>query len=362
MISALMISLMFPIGVEGLTVVSEFVMPETVAGFWLERPHSLAVDANGRVFVSDQDARVVFIWNAQGKPLGVWGGPGNGPGEFRGPAFLDVVDDRLHVLDPPAQRVELFNAKGEHLQTITLRGIFTSPMGFLVRPEGGYALVVHAVLEEQPSMKTVFLKPDGSLDQVIHSFPDNSFKLKESDSFAMQLVAYSGETTLSRWGDGYVIGCGYQPEIFTFKNGKADLRRIELKNLPARLVSDHDREEFMQMEIPWMDGSFKALKDLKRNIDVSFPKTMPYFTGIAAVGREHVLAYEFSKFSRVLKGRLFNREGQLLTPGGKFAFRLELGWQGTFRLVDKHLYALRYSEEAERFSLTKYQLQVKGRL
>lgn len=340
--------------------VSEYAMPETMEGYWLERPHSLAVDAQGRVFIADQDARMVFVWDEKGQPLGVWGRPGNGPGEFRGPTFLDYAGDALHVLDPPAQRIEVFDKDGQPQRTLTLKGIFTSPMGFLARQEGGYVVVVHAVLEDDPSMKTVFLDAQGVLVKVIHAFPDQSFELKESSSFVMQLTAYSGETTLTRFGEGYAIACGYQPEILVFTTGKEDLRTIPLLNLPNRLVTERDKEEFMEMEIPWMDGSFKAIKDLKRNIQVRYPETMPFFSGVAGIGSNYFLVYEFSKFSRILKGRIFHASGKAYTPSLAMDLELNLGWQGTFHLVGNQLYTLRYSEDDSRFSIQKYHLELKG--
>ncbi|MDT8340086.1 MAG: hypothetical protein RQ751_01120 [Longimicrobiales bacterium] len=70
-------------------------------------------DADGRVYVADQQARHVQIYHPDGSFAGTLGAPGEGPGEF-GPALMGVFVSATHVRVPDLtnQRVNLFTLEG----------------------------------------------------------------------------------------------------------------------------------------------------------------------------------------------------------------------------------------------------------
>ena len=75
----------------------------------------IAVDGQGRVFVSGQGARVQ-VFSADGEFLGSWGERGRDPGRFSEPSYL-VLDEMGNIYT-----VDLF---GHHVQKFRL----LSPLG-----------------------------------------------------------------------------------------------------------------------------------------------------------------------------------------------------------------------------------------
>ena len=71
-------------------------------------------DGAGRVYVADQQARRIQVFNPDGGHAATLGSPGEGPGEF-GPALAGVFVSDTHVRAPDLtnQRVNLFTLDGE---------------------------------------------------------------------------------------------------------------------------------------------------------------------------------------------------------------------------------------------------------
>jgi hypothetical protein len=79
------------------------------------------VDALGRVYVADQQAREIVVFDADGAPLRRMGGPGNGPGEFGmqlGGVFVD--GDQVVVPDIMQARVSAFDTAGAFVRSYPL--------------------------------------------------------------------------------------------------------------------------------------------------------------------------------------------------------------------------------------------------
>lgn len=81
-------------------------------------PSDIAVAPNGDIYVSDGYGNSrVHRFAADGRPLGAWGQPGRGPGEFALPHAVWVLDDeRVLVADRENCRVQVFSPEGEFLQ------------------------------------------------------------------------------------------------------------------------------------------------------------------------------------------------------------------------------------------------------
>ena len=79
-------------------------------------PVNLALDRQGRLYVSDMAACRIQIYDADGKHLRTLGSQGDLPGQFARPKGL-VVDreDRLYVVDAATQVCQIFDAEGRLL-------------------------------------------------------------------------------------------------------------------------------------------------------------------------------------------------------------------------------------------------------
>jgi DNA-binding beta-propeller fold protein YncE len=71
-------------------------------------PVKLAVGANGNIYVTDSNNRVV-VFSAQGEFLTQWGSLGSGPGQFNNPAGIAVTPSGdIYVLDSQNARIQKF--------------------------------------------------------------------------------------------------------------------------------------------------------------------------------------------------------------------------------------------------------------
>lgn len=78
-------------------------------------PADLALDAAGRLYVSDQILGQVLVLG-KGEPR-VLGAPGAGPGEFQAPEALAVAGDTLWVEDRGNGRVQVLTAAGAYVRS-----------------------------------------------------------------------------------------------------------------------------------------------------------------------------------------------------------------------------------------------------
>jgi DNA-binding beta-propeller fold protein YncE len=83
-------------------------------------PSDIAVDGDGKVYVSDEYLNRITIYDKDGNYLSKWGKPGSGEGEFNGPASLAMTGDG-HVL--------ISDAKNHRIQKYTLEGQFVAQCG-----------------------------------------------------------------------------------------------------------------------------------------------------------------------------------------------------------------------------------------
>jgi sugar lactone lactonase YvrE len=82
----------------------------------LYSPVNVAVDQQGKVYVSDPGAFCVQIYDAEGRYLRTLGRQGIDPGKFARPRGVAVDrEDRLYVVDAATQRIQLFDSEGRLL-------------------------------------------------------------------------------------------------------------------------------------------------------------------------------------------------------------------------------------------------------
>ena len=80
----------------------------------MTRPYAVAVDDAGRVYVSMDGPPAIKVYSRAGKYLRTIGGPGEGPGEYRG-GTVTVVHDTVVLHDDRLARVSLYDTAGKFL-------------------------------------------------------------------------------------------------------------------------------------------------------------------------------------------------------------------------------------------------------
>ncbi|TAJ79821.1 6-bladed beta-propeller [bacterium] len=120
---------------------------DTISHPDFRRPAGLAYDAvRDRLYVADSAAHRIWIFAADGKPLGAIGQRGNGNGEFNFPTHVAVDRaGRLYVTDALNFRLQMFNEDGSLSGLFGSHGDssgdFASPKGVAVDSEGNIYVV-----------------------------------------------------------------------------------------------------------------------------------------------------------------------------------------------------------------------------
>ena len=79
----------------------------------------IEVDGMGRVWVLDNQSRMIRVFGSTGRHVRTIGGAGQGPGEFRNPNGLarDPTSGRIWVVDPATSRYTVFDTAGTLVET-----------------------------------------------------------------------------------------------------------------------------------------------------------------------------------------------------------------------------------------------------
>ncbi len=113
----------------------------------LEGPGGLAVDGDDNIYVADVGNHRIQKFDAQGRFLAVWGGPGREPGRFDRPMGLAIDHARkwLYVTDMDNGRVQKLDLDGRFLlawgELGTRLDQFYRPKGIAVDPRGDVYVV-----------------------------------------------------------------------------------------------------------------------------------------------------------------------------------------------------------------------------
>ena len=107
----------------------------------LESPAGIAVDAAGRVYVAEEDADRITVFDSEGRFLVRWGTGGSTPGQLDDPRGLAVDEsDRVYVVDDGNDRIQVFDGQGNFLRQWGSRGSgaghFDSPRDVAVDHRG----------------------------------------------------------------------------------------------------------------------------------------------------------------------------------------------------------------------------------
>jgi len=144
------------------------------------QPTHVCVLPDGAFFVTDGygNSRIAKF-DANGKFLFAWGGPGTGDGEFHTPHVITLGrDERLYMTDRENDRIQVFRTDGTHLVTWpnlhSIDGLIAAPDGFLYGAAGVDGAILRLDLTgrvldcwKQPGMVVyphgIAVAPDGAI-------------------------------------------------------------------------------------------------------------------------------------------------------------------------------------------------------
>jgi hypothetical protein len=131
---------------------------------------------DGRIYTLHSQENLVRIHSPEGRPVGRFGGEGQGPGEFTAARDLGIDGDEVWVLDGSGGRVSYFSLEGEFLRDETFRprapeaeeGMMAPPPIPIGRMPDGTILTVVFVFDpnrpnERPDLPVVQIALDGTV-------------------------------------------------------------------------------------------------------------------------------------------------------------------------------------------------------
>ena len=109
------------------------------------RIRSILADGDGNIYVADNLAHEIRVFNSRGSHIRTLGGQGAGPGEFRDLYSLAWIGDTLAAMDPRNARIALLTRQGEWVDGIQHYPLSGPPLMIRLHPlgtEGFYAPII----------------------------------------------------------------------------------------------------------------------------------------------------------------------------------------------------------------------------
>lgn len=130
------------------------IVPVTTGNTVLARISGVDMNDRGDIAIADASEGDVKIFGRDGAMRVRVGRKGSGPGEFQAPRYPRFGrDGRLFVLDPQANRLQVFSPSGEYQRGINLTE-FTYAAGFEVMPDGGFTFASETAKNPEVLIRT----------------------------------------------------------------------------------------------------------------------------------------------------------------------------------------------------------------
>jgi tripartite motif-containing protein 71 len=118
-----------------------FALKWPTSQWYVSRPHGIAVDASGNIYVADTLNHRIQKFDSSGNLVTKWGSEGTGDGQFISPIGVAVdTSDNVYVADSDNHRMQKFNSDGTFLAKWgsygTGDGQFNYPTGVAVDASG----------------------------------------------------------------------------------------------------------------------------------------------------------------------------------------------------------------------------------
>jgi len=262
--------------------------------YWFSSLNSLAVDDSGNIYTLDPKEIKIRIFDSNGKLLRTFGRQGQGPGEFSGPGWMNVMPDGdLIVFDVLSRRFTYLTLDGKFLKTVSTS---TLPPGVVRIDKKGFIYQHKSRRGSKPIDELI--KYDPSLNPVmkIHSF-ESIRKSRAWNPFSKQ---YYFDVTK----EGYLIwllSSTYNIHVIDSKGNT--LKRI-VKDYDPVKVTDADKERLTKRYSP--SGDPLRLK-------IEFPKYYPAIAGLVSDDQGWIYTQTYEKDGQGgVYYDVFNQEGHYI--------------------------------------------------
>ncbi|MGD8866385.1 MAG: hypothetical protein PVI01_02125 [Gemmatimonadales bacterium] len=270
---------------------------------------------DGGVVVLDMGNRRVLRFGPDGVYLGSFGGPGDGPGQFVTPLFLEVAGDRIYVLDSALNRVTAFDTAGVFLSRfdIDLAGLAgTTPLFVAGGPDELYVAgePVPFLTEVRDTGQAVIyrMNKSGAIVDTLALFLPSSWRRIEDaggrSSFAKPRLAPTPRLSARPGVAALALGAQYMIEI---RNPAGQLVRRVARQYDNVPVTPEIRDSVLDELSKAPDAMPREALEL-----VPFAPVIPAVESLVMDDRGRLWVDVFAR--EVTRRDVFDAEGQFLGP------------------------------------------------
>ena len=250
--------------------------------YLFERVRNIDINKNDNIYVLDNMAVQVRIFEKNGKLIRTFGSKGQGPGEMQNPLYMQITSkEEVMVYDSGIQRLLFFSIEGKYLRQASTARIRYPMHPIKIDSRGELT----AILVPPPPMGGIELKKfDSNLDllmMISKTENDDSYLKRERKAWLPDLLCAVAQN------DNIVWGYSKKYEFYVL-NPEGKLIRKVIKDYEPVNVTQEDQERYMERYE-------RILTRLPRSrYKIIFPNYFPAFRDISVdeKGRIFLRTYE----------------------------------------------------------------------
>jgi len=284
-----------------------------VSNLFLQSVDDIAIGTDGRIYILDENAVRIHVWDAEGRYLTSFGKKGQGPGEFTFQGNSDALSlfgDALYVFDSGAGKISVFDLEGTYRTSFNLevgRGLV--PLFAVVAPE---TLLINNAswFADTPYRRLATYDTGGKLRDTLVEIEDTTWRYtSENGQQRVTLLAYA--TTLMTAFDET------RGEVLSGDNASNRVRVTDLEgNLLRELELDLVRRDLTrEIREAWQNQPWFQQQNFYK---VAFPDELPVYNRVVPFAEGFVFFVQLTPDNAC--------EGIVTDRNGKTVRRFETGF------------------------------------
>lgn len=330
---------------------------------FLSNPVTLAIDANSNVFICDQKASDIKVFDAGGRYAKTIGRQRQGPGEFHWPDKICVSRDRLFVWEYMNRRLSILNLNGEFIKSINFSWQEGLPADLKTLPDG--RLVIERIRPNYDNVEfpqeclIELYSPDGEYLRTIYKKDEFRTKLITQPERAEVPQPYNPRTYWDVSPAGKIlIGHSSDYKIDVYDPEKGWQYSFSYKHKPVKITGRDKEKHFSTFTVGFVkDGVISRKQGAPSFIieNTRFPEFKPAFNSILSDSEGNIWVHVY----------LEDREQEnnwldVFDAKGKFINKVKISGDISYpfnrtRMIDKYFWIIEKDHDGF-FKLAKYKI------